>query len=95
MKRRWFPLLLAFLLSSIPGLAGSDYDSRIARLSYLEGHVSFQHAKDVDWSAASIKRAKTAGPRYSLMKARFCAWRKRQTSKSFHLAKISSSSGFS
>ena len=54
MKRRWFPLLLAFLLSSIPGLAGSDYDSRIARLSYLEGHVSFQHAKDVDWSAASI-----------------------------------------
>src|SRR5947199_2099699 len=57
MKRRCFPLLLAllaFLVCSVPGWAGSGYDSRIARLSYLEGHVSFQHAKDVDWSAASI-----------------------------------------
>ncbi len=27
---------------------------RIARLSYIDGHVSLQHSGDVDWSAASV-----------------------------------------
>ncbi len=30
---------------------------RIARLSYIDGHVSFQHSGDVDWSAASVNMA--------------------------------------
>jgi len=31
-----------------------DSYSRLARLSYLEGNVSYQHASDNDWSAASV-----------------------------------------
>ena len=51
-------LLVAFIgLGSIFAIAGSNYDSGIARMSYLEGRVSFQHAGDIDWNAASVNMA--------------------------------------
>jgi hypothetical protein len=37
--------------------------TRLARLSYLEGNVSFQHASDVDWSSASINLPLEPGDR--------------------------------
>jgi hypothetical protein len=37
--------------------------TRIARLSYVEGNVSFQHGSDVDWSAASINMPLEPGDR--------------------------------
>jgi hypothetical protein len=56
MTRRMF---WAFLSVSLTVLAASAYAEddnyiRVTRLSYLEGHVSYQHSSDVDWSAASI-----------------------------------------
>jgi ferric-dicitrate binding protein FerR (iron transport regulator) len=53
--------LLAFAGSG--AIAGSGGDDRIARLSYLEGHVSFQHAGEVDWNAASVNLALQAADR--------------------------------
>src|SRR5881296_2942854 len=57
MARRYSLLILALVLTSATGLASSKYDSRIARLSLIEGHVSFQHSQEVEWSAASINMA--------------------------------------
>ncbi len=57
MARRCFIWVLSLALTTVTGLAGSKYDSRIARLSLIEGHVSFQHSQDVEWSAASINMA--------------------------------------
>jgi hypothetical protein len=54
-KRLCLIILSAFLASPAAGEEpGADDYVRIARLSYITGHVSFQHASDVDWSAASI-----------------------------------------
>ena len=36
---------------------------RLARLSYIEGNVSYQHAADVDWSAASVNLPLEPGDR--------------------------------
>lgn len=47
----------------LPVWAGSVDDQRMARISYLDGHVSFQHANDVDWSAASVNLALQPGDR--------------------------------
>ncbi len=57
MKRRGcFILAVTAWMALLPALAGaSDEDyTRMARLSYIEGQVSFQHASDADWTAASI-----------------------------------------
>src|SRR5437867_253666 len=63
MARRFFlPGLLVALTCSF-ALAGSKYDSGIARLSFLEGHVSFQHEKDADWAGAAVNLALQAGDR--------------------------------
>ena len=51
---------LLFALVSMAGasaMAAPSEDQRIARLSYIEGHVSFQHPGEVDWSAASVNMA--------------------------------------
>ncbi len=57
MIRRTALLLLAMGLISIVALANPQEYSRLARLSYLEGHVSFQHPNEVDWTSASINMA--------------------------------------
>jgi hypothetical protein len=53
-------LLILVLVLGMTGLvAGAEPWEyfRIARLSYLTGHASFQHSGEVDWSAASINMA--------------------------------------
>lgn len=57
-------LLTAFLI----GLAATAYSAdndymRLARLSYIEGHVSLQYTSDVEWSAASINMPLEPGDR--------------------------------
>lgn len=57
-------LLAAFLigLAAVAYPADGDY-MRLARLSHIEGHVSFQYASDVEWSAASINMPLEPGDR--------------------------------
>jgi hypothetical protein len=65
MTRRLIFLLLSFTLIGIAAWANpneEDY-TRIARLSYLEGHVSYQHIADVEWAAASINLPLEPGDR--------------------------------
>ena len=50
----FFILMSSLAVSAVPAIAGDEDYLRLARLSYLEGHVSYQHRSDVDWSAASV-----------------------------------------
>jgi hypothetical protein len=66
MVRRILVLAIAACLYGACALSKpQDEESytRLARLSYLEGHVSFQHGSDVDWSAASINLPLEPGDR--------------------------------
>jgi hypothetical protein len=56
-------MILSAGLLSLYGMAESKEYFRIARISYLEGRVSFQHTNDVDWAAASINMALQPGDR--------------------------------
>ena len=55
----WVPALVALATLSAPALA--DPPSRVARISYLEGGVSFQPAGINEWTAASINRPLITG----------------------------------
>ncbi len=57
MMRRLSILISIFGIAGLTAWANPDDDSRIARISYLDGYVSFQHPNEVDWSAASINMA--------------------------------------
>lgn len=50
-------------LSGTYALASPQEYFRIARLSYLEGKVSFQHTDEIDWTAASINLPLQPGDR--------------------------------
>lgn len=63
MARKLFSLVLVLGLCGSYGLAQSKDYFRIARLSYIEGKVSFQHTDEVDWTAASINMALQPGDR--------------------------------
>src|SRR5436309_15192682 len=66
MIRRASCLGLAVLLSgclTVWASSGSEYTYRFARLSYMEGRVSFQHTGDVEWAAASINLGLQPGDR--------------------------------
>jgi hypothetical protein len=56
MTRRllWVVLFASLIVLASSAYAEDDGYMRLARLSYLEGHVSYQHSSDVDWSEASI-----------------------------------------
>lgn len=56
MTRRLMFLVVTITLVAATAYAGPEDESytRLARLSYLEGNVSFQHSSDVDWSSASV-----------------------------------------
>jgi len=56
--------LAAFLfgLAAVAYPADNEY-MRLARLSYIEGHVSLQYTSDVEWSAASINLPLEPGDR--------------------------------
>src|SRR5262249_51574367 len=63
-----FPRVLVMALSlaltaSLARAQQTNDFSRIARVSYLDGHVSFQYANDPDWNAASINLALQPGDR--------------------------------
>jgi hypothetical protein len=65
MTRKFIFFLLSISLAVLTARASSDDGSytRIARLSYIEGQVSFQHTSDVDWSTASINLPLQPGDR--------------------------------
>jgi hypothetical protein len=56
MTRRliWTVLSVSLITLTVSAYAEDDSYMRLARLSYLEGHVSYQNSSDVDWSEASI-----------------------------------------
>jgi hypothetical protein len=65
MARRSLLIVLAAALTCLTAWAQPETGSytRLARLSYIDGHVSFQHSSDVDWSAASINLPLESGDR--------------------------------
>jgi hypothetical protein len=56
MARRLFWIVLSVALAALaaPAYAEDDSSMRLVRLSYLEGHVSYQRSSEADWSAPSI-----------------------------------------
>jgi hypothetical protein len=65
MTRYILCILLVMSMANVVAWAEPDdyiYD-RIARISYMEGYVSFQHTSDVDWTAASINLPLQPGDR--------------------------------
>jgi hypothetical protein len=63
--RRLAFFIMVVSLASLNAWAQPENGSytRLARLSYMEGHVSYQHTSDVDWSAASINLPLEPGDR--------------------------------
>jgi hypothetical protein len=63
-RRLVFLMMVIFVTCSIAWTKEENDDySRLARLSYLEGEVSFKNASDPDWSAASINLPLEPGDR--------------------------------
>jgi hypothetical protein len=60
-----FLTLTLFLILAAPSAGAQEIKgfSRIVRLSFVEGQVSFQHSSDVDWTAASVNLPLQAGDR--------------------------------
>jgi hypothetical protein len=63
MSRKFLFLILSIFLFSFYGMASSQEYFRIARLSYVEGKVSFQHTGEMDWSAATVNMPLEPGDR--------------------------------
>jgi len=63
MTRRFLFLIIFVSLFSLYALAGSPEYFRIARVSYVEGKVSFQHSNDMDWSAVTVNMPLEPGDR--------------------------------
>jgi hypothetical protein len=63
MRCRLDRVVALFAMLCFPAAARSDDYSRIARLSFIEGHVSFQHPNEVDWTDASMNLALQPGDR--------------------------------
>jgi hypothetical protein len=63
MVRKTLLLIAAMAFAVLIAGASPDEYNRLARISYVEGHVSFQHSGDVDWSAASVNMALQPGDR--------------------------------
>ncbi len=63
MMRKSLLLVAALVFAVVAGMASPGENDRIARISYLDGHVSFQHPNEVDWTAASINMALQPGDR--------------------------------
>ena len=68
---RHMRIVLAALLFALLAIAGSastasaddDPPSRVARLNYLQGQVSFEPSGEQDWAAAVVNRPMTTGDR--------------------------------
>jgi hypothetical protein len=57
------PLLAVLLQAPTPGIPATDPPSRVARISYLDGTVSFQPSGDTAWSDATLNYTATTGDR--------------------------------
>ncbi|MEI8030227.1 MAG: DUF6600 domain-containing protein [Comamonadaceae bacterium] len=62
-RLRVFALLVGVLVLAISGPASADPPSRVARLGYTSGAVSFSPAGENDWVQATINRPLTNGDR--------------------------------
>ena len=54
-------VLCLFLLGARPALAFDDPPTRVARLNYMSGEVSFQPGGETDWAWATLNRPMTSG----------------------------------
>ncbi len=63
LRRRVFALLAGVAVLTFSGWASADPPSRVARLGYTAGAVSFSPAGEDDWMEASINRPLTTGDR--------------------------------
>jgi len=61
--RRAFALVAGAAILAFSGWVGADPPSRVARLGYLTGAVSFSPAGEADWVQATINRPLTTGDR--------------------------------
>ena len=65
-RSRFYPalFLLGFFLLALPVFADpGDPPNRVARLSYMQGAVSFEPAGENDWSQATLNYPLTTGDR--------------------------------
>ena len=62
-RARLFTMLVGLVVFALSGLAGADPPSRVARLGYTAGAVSFSPAGENDWLQATINRPLTTGDR--------------------------------
>ena len=60
---RWCAALVGIVALSIAVVAAADPPSRVARLAYAEGTVSFSPAGDDQWVRAVVNRPLVAGDR--------------------------------
>jgi len=60
---RAFSFLAGVAMLVFSGLASADPPSRVARLGYMSGAVSFSPAGQNDWVQASLNRPLTTGDR--------------------------------
>ena len=63
LRCRLFPFVAAVAVLAFSGWAGADPPSRVARLGYMTGAVSFSPAGENDWVQAAVNRPLTTGDR--------------------------------
>ena len=63
LRIRAFALVTSVAVLAFSSLATADPPSRVARLGYMTGGVSFSPAGESDWVRASINRPLTTGDR--------------------------------
>ena len=63
LRLRIFALVAGIAVFAFSGWAGADPPSRVARLGYMSGAVSFSPAGDNDWVQATLNRPLTTGDR--------------------------------
>ena len=63
LRIRAFALITSVAVLAFTTLASADPPSRVARVGYMTGNVSFSPAGENDWIRASINRPLTTGDR--------------------------------
>ncbi|MEO5626992.1 MAG: DUF6600 domain-containing protein [Dokdonella sp.] len=59
--RGWCAAALVFVLGAVAGNAMADPPDRVARVSFMQGDVSFQPSGDDQWAQASLNRPLSTG----------------------------------
>jgi hypothetical protein len=63
LRLRSFAIATCAAILAFSGIANADPPSRVARLGYMTGEVSFSPAGENDWARAAINRPLTTGDR--------------------------------